>query len=110
FITVDTYRIAAVDQLKTYANILDVPLEVAYDIEGYKQALGQFKDYDLILVDTAGRNFRDERYVKELQQSIVFDDMVATYLVLSMTAKPKDIVDIYEQFRHIPIDELIFTK
>ncbi|HLR07945.1 MAG TPA: flagellar biosynthesis protein FlhF [Bacillota bacterium] len=110
FVTVDTYRIAAIDQLRTYADILDVPLEVAYDINDYLQALDQFKDYDLILVDTAGRNFRDKRYINELKQSIVFNDTVETYLVLSVTAKAKDILDVYEQFRQIPIKELIFTK
>ncbi|MGY0691576.1 flagellar biosynthesis protein FlhF [Virgibacillus sp. FSP13] len=110
FITADTYRIAAIEQLKTYARILDVPIEVAYNNDDYKAAINQFSDYDLILVDTAGRNFRDKQYVEELKKSINFDQNVETYLVLSLTAKPKDILDIYEQFQHIPIKELIFTK
>ncbi len=73
FITADTYRIAAIEQLKTYARILDVPLEVAYSIEDYKNALDKFQDYDIIFVDTAGRNFRDERYVHELKEVISFE-------------------------------------
>ncbi|MFD2044120.1 flagellar biosynthesis protein FlhF [Ornithinibacillus salinisoli] len=110
FITMDTYRIAAIEQLKTYAKILDVPLEVAYSIDEYKEKVELFQDYDLILVDTAGRNFRDERYVKELKDNINIDEDVETFLVLALTAKPKDLIDIYNSFYHIPIKEVILTK
>lgn len=108
FITSDTYRIAAIDQLKTYARILDVPIEVAYTTEDYHRAIKKFSDYDLILVDTAGRNFRDEKYVKELLSHVDFN--IKTYLVLSLTAKPKDVVEIFNQFDHLLIKEVIFTK
>ena len=108
FITTDTYRIAAIEQLKTYAQILSVPVKVAYDQDDYKQALEAFASYDMIFVDTAGRNFRDETYVKELEDHIQVDMKV--YLVLALTTKQKDIIDIYEQFSHLPIKELIFTK
>ncbi|WP_217585592.1 flagellar biosynthesis protein FlhF [Lentibacillus saliphilus] len=110
FITVDTYRIAAIDQLKTYARILNVPIEVAYDIEQYRHAVERFKDYDLIFVDTAGRNFQSERYVKELTNSIDFNDNIDTFLVLSMTAKSQDMLNVHDQFNHLPIKGLIFTK
>lgn len=110
FITTDTYRIAAVEQLKTYAQILHAPLEVAYTVEDYKAAINKFKSYDLILVDTAGRNFREERYVKELLKNLDVETDIDTFLVLSLTAKPKDILEIYDQFDHIPIKEVIFTK
>jgi flagellar biosynthesis protein FlhF len=110
FITMDTYRIAAIDQLKTYAKILDTPVEVVYSVEDYQAAVAKLKNYDLILVDTAGRNYRDEQYVKELEKNMISRDNVENYLVLSLTAKPKDINDIYYNFRHIPIRSLIFTK
>ncbi|MBA2174094.1 flagellar biosynthesis protein FlhF [Halobacillus locisalis] len=109
-ITTDTYRIAAIDQLKTYAGILDLPLEVAYNMEDYAAAREKFKDYDLVLVDTAGRNFRDPSYVEELDELIDFSQDTDTYLVLSLTSKYKDMNDIYEQFQHLPIQQLIFTK
>lgn len=108
FITTDTYRIAAIEQLKTYARILDVPVEVAYTMGDYYQAVKKFSEYDLILVDTAGRNFRDEKYIKELEKNVDID--TKTFLVLSLTAKPNDIVDIYNQFKHLSIHEIIFTK
>src|SRR5699024_7354858 len=81
FVTVDTYRIAAIDQLRTYADISDVPLEVAYDIHDYLPALDRFKDCDFIVGDSGGRDFRDKRYINDLKQSIVFKDTVETYLV-----------------------------
>ena len=111
FITTDTYRIAAIEQLKTYARILDVPVEVAYSIEDYKKALNKFNSYDYIFVDTAGRNFRDERYVNELKNMINYDNLkVETYLVLALTAKAQDIVDIYHQFKNLSIKKIVFTK
>lgn len=108
FITADTYRIAAIEQLKTYARILDVPIEVAYSIQDFNQLVMKFAHYDLILVDTAGRNYRDPKYVKQLFSQLNQD--MKTYIVLSLTAKPKDIMDIYQQFDHIPNKEVIFTK
>jgi flagellar biosynthesis protein FlhF len=110
FITTDTYRIAAIDQLKTYAKILDVPLEVAYSLADYQKAKDQFKDYDLVLVDTAGRNFRNASYVRELQKMIDFDEESDNFLVLGLTSKLADMKDIFQQFKEIPIHQMIFTK
>lgn len=109
-ITTDTYRIAAIDQLKTYAKILNVPLEVCYSIEDYKQACEAFADYDIVLIDTAGRNFRNQQYVEDLKKVVDFDHDMETYLVLALTAKQKDMMDIYEQFSLIKINKFIFTK
>jgi flagellar biosynthesis protein FlhF len=110
FVTMDTYRIAAIEQLKTYAKILDTPVEVVYSIEDYRNAMEKFQNYDLILVDTAGRNYRDEKYVKELTKNISANGPVENFLVLSLTSKPKDMCDIFHSFRHIDIKGLIYTK
>ncbi|MED3552173.1 flagellar biosynthesis protein FlhF [Cytobacillus praedii] len=110
FITTDTYRIAAIDQLKTYAKILNVPLEVCYTIDDFKKAVQTFHDFDLVLIDTAGRNFRNKQYVEDLKQVIDFDEDMETYLVLSLTAKQRDMEDIFTQFSSINIDKFIFTK
>ncbi|MFD1018200.1 flagellar biosynthesis protein FlhF [Thalassobacillus hwangdonensis] len=109
-ITTDTYRIAAIDQLKTYAKILDIPIEVAYSVEDYIQAREKFKEYDLVLVDTAGRNFRDPHYVKELGKVIDFNEDMETHLVLSLTSRYNDMQEIFDRFQHVGIDRLIFTK
>lgn len=110
FITTDTYRIAAIDQLKTYARILDIPIEVAYTLEDYQVAIKKFASYDVILVDTAGRNFRDDKYINELKHVIHFDVNAETYLVLSLTAKAQDVTDIQEQFHKLSLKKVIFTK
>jgi flagellar biosynthesis protein FlhF len=110
FITTDTYRIAAIDQLKTYAKILNVPIEVAYNLEDFKRAAERFSHYDFVFIDTAGRNFRNAQYVKDLNEIIHFTDEMETYLVLSLTSKQKDMEDIYRQFASIPLKQVIFTK
>lgn len=108
FITTDTYRIAAVEQLKTYARILNVPIEVVYSADDYEQAVAKFEPYDYILIDTAGRNYREEKYVNDLKQLISVQ--ADTFLVLAATAKYSDLVEIYENFRHFPLKQVIFTK
>lgn len=110
FITTDTYRIAAIDQLKTYAKILDVPLEVCYNMEDFREAKKKFSAYDVVFIDTAGRNFRNPQYVKDLREIIDFDAEMETFLVLALTAKCADMKAIYEQFSLIHIDRFIFTK
>ncbi|MBD8068282.1 flagellar biosynthesis protein FlhF [Bacillus sp. PS06] len=110
FITTDTYRIAAIEQLKTYAKILNVPIEVSYNLEDFQKAKDQFSDFDLILIDTAGRNFRNQQYVKDLLEIIDFNEEVETFLVLGLTSKYSDMMTIYKQFSVIDIDRVIFTK
>jgi flagellar biosynthesis protein FlhF len=110
FITTDTYRIAAIDQLKTYAKILNVPIEVCYSIEDFKEVKKKLDMYDFIFIDTAGRNFLESQYVKDLQSIIDFSEEMETFLVLAATAKPSDMLGVYEQFSVLPINKLIFTK
>lgn len=110
FITTDTYRIAAIEQLKTYAKILDVPIEVCYNLEDFKLAAEKFKDFDLVFIDTAGRNFRNQKYVTDLKEAIDFDNDMETFLVLALTSKQKDMEEIRRQFSLIHIDKFIFTK
>lgn len=110
FITTDTYRIAAIDQLKTYAKILNVPVEVAYSKADYIKAIEKFSSYDFIYVDTAGRNYREEKFITNLKETIHLSSNSKTYLVLTLTAKQKDVLDIFKQFHQLNIDNIIFTK
>jgi flagellar biosynthesis protein FlhF len=110
FITTDTYRIAAIEQLKTYAKILDVPIEVCYNMDDFKGATEKFADYDLVFIDTAGRNFRNQKYVNDLKSVIDFSGEMETFLVLALTSKQKDMEEIRNQFSLIHIDKFIFTK
>jgi len=110
FVTTDTYRIAAIEQLKTYANLLNVPLEVIYKLSDFQKAIEKFADFDRIFIDTAGRNYRELQYVRELENLIDFNAEMETFLTLSLTMKEKDMQDIVESFQSIRIDRFIFTK
>lgn len=110
FITTDTYRIAAIEQLKTYAGLLQAPIEIVYNAEDYKNALNKLDHLDIIFIDTAGRNYKEAKYVEDLQRLINFTDQAESFLVLSLTAKEKDIEAIVDQFKEIPIKKFIFTK
>ncbi|MDQ0175804.1 flagellar biosynthesis protein FlhF [Bacillus chungangensis] len=110
FITTDTYRIAAIEQLKVYANLLNVPLEVVYKREDFQKAVDKFHDYDLIFIDTAGRNYRDPQYMDELKKIIDFEQEMENYLALSLSMKEKDLRAIIHNFSSISIDKFVFTK
>ncbi|MDX5474519.1 MAG: flagellar biosynthesis protein FlhF [Bacillaceae bacterium] len=110
FITTDTYRIGAIEQLKTYANILDAPLEVCYNAEDFIHAKEKLKHVDVIFIDTAGRNYLESKYVQDLQSIINFNEEVETYLVLSLTSKLTDMKKIANQFSSVNFDQFIFTK
>jgi flagellar biosynthesis protein FlhF len=110
FITTDTYRIAAIEQLKTYAGLLQAPIEIAYNAQDYKNALEKLDHLDVIFIDTAGRNYREAKYVEDLQHLIDFNEQAESFLVLSLTVKERDLESIVEQFEEIPIKKFIFTK
>ncbi len=110
FITSDTYRIAAVEQLKTYATILNVPLEVVFSPLDLNKAFESLKDCDLIFMDTAGRNFRNEMYVSELNALLQSGGKSETFLVLSLTTKYKDMKAITYNFSKFKLDKVLFTK
>ncbi|RXT15131.1 flagellar biosynthesis protein FlhF [Ammoniphilus sp. CFH 90114] len=109
-ITTDTYRIGAVDQLRTYSNILNVPLEVVFQPGEMSTALENLSACDLILVDTAGRNYRKPDYAMELAQYFPSLSGGENYIVLSLTAKNSDMVEILENFKCLPVEKVIFTK
>jgi flagellar biosynthesis protein FlhF len=110
FITSDTYRIAAVEQLKTYATILNIPLEVVFSPQDLNKAFQQLKDRDVIFMDTAGRNFRNEMYVSELHALMQSKGKSETFLVLSLTTKYKDMKAITDNFSKFNLDKVLFTK
>ena len=110
FITTDTYRIAAIEQLKTYAQILSVPLEVCYNAQDFIAAKNKISDYDVVFIDSAGRNFLDQENVLNLTKIINYDDDVEVFLVFALTGKYLDMKKIYKQFSKLPIYRFIFTK
>ncbi|QSO49583.1 flagellar biosynthesis protein FlhF [Alicyclobacillus mengziensis] len=109
-LTTDTFRIAAVDQLRTYANILNIPLQVVYQDSEVKGALQALADRDLILVDTAGRNFSNVKHVRETHALLDMLGCDEVHLVLSFTSKPEDIKELIQSFRDLPVTQVLMTK
>ncbi|MDY2790274.1 MAG: flagellar biosynthesis protein FlhF [Lachnospiraceae bacterium] len=111
-VTSDTYRIAAVEQLKTYANILSLPIRVVYTPIEMEQAVKDYADYDLVLVDTAGRSPKNAQQMDELADllSSVPVEQREVYLVLSATTKYKDLKQIVSIYRDISDYRIVFTK
>ena len=113
FLTADTYRISATEQLRTYANILDAPLTVIYAPEELPAAVDKLSDYDLIFVDTAGFSHKNEMQredTKKLFQMLGTQYQTIVYLVLSSTTKYRDLKEICDMYRRIYDYSLIFTK
>ena len=112
FLTSDTYRIAAVEQLRTYANILGIPLKVVYNIDEMEQARKDFSEYDVVFVDTAGRSHRNKNHRDDIESLVkaIPEDGREIYLVLSATTKYRDLVSITEAYSEMVGYNLIFTK
>lgn len=113
FVTADTYRIAATEQLRVYANILDAPMSIVYSAEELNAAIERESNFDLIFVDTAGfshKNVEQREDVKNLICGIDEKYEKEVYLVLSATTKYKDLQDIVDIYREISDYKLIFTK
>ncbi|SES67835.1 flagellar biosynthesis protein FlhF [Natronincola peptidivorans] len=109
-ISADTYRIAAVEQLKTYSDILNIPLEVIYNPSEIHYAVNQLNDRDIIMVDTAGRSHKNESQILELKKLLNEIDEKETYLVISCTCKSNDIKEIISTYSFINNYNIILTK
>ena len=113
FITADTYRIAATEQLRVYANILDAPMTIVYTAEEMDAAIQKLQDYDMIFVDTAGfshKNDSQRAEMKMMLNNISLEYEKEVFLVLSATTKYKDLLDIVDKYNEITKYKLIFTK
>jgi flagellar biosynthesis protein FlhF len=110
-ITTDTYRIGAVEQLKTYAQIIDLPLEVADSKRALRRSLDHFRDKDCILIDTPGRGGRNvSDYLGKLKDMIAGETDVDASLLLSVTASRENMIDVADGFSEFGCDRVIFTK
>lgn len=109
-ITSDTYRIAAVDQLRVYAEILGIPMSVIYSPKDISGALEEHKDRDIILIDTAGRSIKDESHEKEIKEIIEYGNIHDIYLVISANSSYQGCLDILNSYEFLGEYKLIFTK
>lgn len=115
-ITADTYRIAAVEQLNTYASILDVPVNVIYSPSEIVESIEELSDYQMIFVDTAGRSHKNAEQRDEIIEMISnvrnsgIDADIIIFLVMSVTTKYRDMVNICDAYKSLNAYRLLFTK
>ena len=111
--TSDTYRIAAAQQLQSYANIMNVPFRIIYTIDDFEDGLESFKEYDYILVDTVGHSHKNQELKNDMKKFIDFSKEkteTEVYLVLAASTKMKDLIHIADSYKEISDYRLIFTK
>jgi len=109
-ITSDTYRIAAVEQLKTVGEIIGVPVEVVFTPQSMKNSIVNHADKDLIFIDTAGRSHKNALHMGELKGFMEVAQPDEVFLVLSATTKYKDMLEIVEKYNKIDFNSILFTK
>ncbi|MEQ8791412.1 MAG: flagellar biosynthesis protein FlhF [Pirellulaceae bacterium] len=109
-ITVDTYRIAAVDQLRTYAEIIDLPMEVVSTPREMRRAVDRLSNLDLILLDTAGRSPKDDVRIQELKSMLAEARADEVHLVLSAVAGENALQRTAEKFQQVGVTALMLTK
>jgi flagellar biosynthesis protein FlhF len=109
-INLDNYKLTAFDQLATYAKILNVPFRSAGSIEDLKAALSDFKNLDLIMIDTTGRSQRDPDSLKEMHEILKSIPDLSTYIVLSATTRDSELYDAASRFSVFRPEGMIISK
>ena len=113
FLSADTYRIAATEQLRIYANILDAPMNIIYSADDLNEMIEKVSGYDLVFVDTAGFSHKNAKQCEDMKNMIMGLDHSygkEVYLVLSATTKYRDLLDIVDIYKQIADYKLVFTK
>jgi len=109
-ITADTFRIAAVDQLRTYADILSIPLYTVERPLDVAQALEETAGADLVLIDTGGRSHKDDERMAELQDLLAAARPDEIHLVFALNTNPRDADRMLERYLPLGVNRLLFTK
>ena len=109
-LTADTYRIGAVEQLKIYRDIIDIPFEAVNTPEELANALKRYSDMDLIFFDTAGRSPQNKKQIQELRSFLDIAKPAETHLCVSATTKNSDLLPIVGKFGLVPINRFLVTK
>ena len=109
-ITIDTYRIGAVEQLKTYAEIMDIKFKVVITMKEMEEAVEELKDCDVILIDTTGRSSKNSMQISELRAFVQKANADFCNLVISATTKTRDIKTIIDGYKELQFKNIIITK
>lgn len=109
-ITVDTYRIGAIEQLKTYAEIMNIPFKVVITMKEMEDAIESMKDCDVVLIDTTGRSCKNAMQISELRAFVQKANPSYVSMVISATTKNSDIKNILKGYSQLEYDNIIITK
>src|SRR3972149_6508537 len=110
-VSLDTYRIGAVEQIRIYANIMGIPLLIISTLHDLKTRLPVFaQNRDIIFIDTSGRNPKDEMHINDLLEISQIDFPLETHLLMSANYDDEFITEAYRQYSRLPIDCIAFTK
>src|SRR5215475_9313981 len=109
-VTLDTYRIAAVEQLRLFAKIIGLPVDIVLTADELKRALARHRDKDMVLIDTAGRSQRDALQMAELTAFFTENAHIGVHLVLSAAASMPNLSDTVARFKPLGLTSLVFTK
>ncbi|MFP6722058.1 MAG: hypothetical protein VCF25_17585 [Candidatus Poribacteria bacterium] len=109
-ISIDAYRIAAYDQLKTYAEIIGLPVELALSPQGARDAIDKFADQDIIIVDSVGRSPNHQIHMAELRGYMQVIRPTEVHLTVSASVKFEDLVRIVDRYKTLDVSRIIFTK
>ncbi len=109
-ITIDTFRVGAVEQLKTYSRIMGAPLEVAATPEELRKALELHGDKDLVIIDTVGRSPRDQETIERLRDMLQCTQPIEIHLCVAATTRESELRSIVKSFGALPVSRLLFTK
>ncbi|NMC74290.1 MAG: AAA family ATPase, partial [Geobacteraceae bacterium] len=109
-VTLDTFRVGAVEQLKTYSRIMGVPLEVASTQKELEKAIALHEDKDLILIDTVGRSPRDSETIQSLREMLSSASAIEIHLCVAATTRERELRSIVDSFSVLPVKRLLFTK
>ncbi len=109
-VSIDTYRIGAIDQLRTFAEIAEIPLKVAFSPQQLEYIVNSFEDCDYIFLDTTGRNPRNRIFLRELKLFLENVEITEVHLTLSATTRYAELEDIINCYQKLPFDHVLFTK
>jgi len=109
-ITADTYRVAATDQITTFAHLLDVPIEIVYTPEEMSEAIRKFSDYEYIYIDTTGRSQKDKESIQQIQTMLESAEPDEMHLVLSATTSTGTLRSIVNKFSLLPVTDILISK
>lgn len=110
FLTIDTFRVGAIEQLRTYAKIMGTPLEVVDKSDDLPEKIARHADKDVIFLDTAGVSQKDTRMMRKLTAYFEGNRNIGIHLIVSATTQTRDLFDIAESYQRLPLSTLIASK